>query len=155
MSRFNAQVESAAALAVDTAFAWLMSPAGSGCKLRRATLGVSTSTAVVPTSQQVTVGINRVSTAGTTPAAGTVNKMDPNSPAAAMAFDTGFATPPTPAAADAYRVAFNTQSGADLPWELLEEFIVSSGTTNGLAFINRDLALPAGHKLVLSIEWEE
>lgn len=156
MARYNAQIESAAALAVDTGFAWLMAPAGSGCKLRRVTLGVATTTAVVPTSQQIVVGINRVSTAGTTPTAGnTPNKLDPNSATAAMVWDSGFVTPPTLGTSDAYRIAFNSQSGADLPWELLEEFIVAAGTANGLVFINRDNAVPAGHKIVLSAEWEE
>jgi hypothetical protein len=59
------------------------------------------------------------------------------------------------ASADAYRIAFNTQSGADLPFELLEEWIIAAGTTDGLAFINRDNALPASHKYVLTLEWEE
>lgn len=155
MSRYATQVKSTAALAVDTGFAWLMSPAGSGCKLRRVTLGVVAG-ATTPTSQQVTVGINRVSTSGTTPGTAlAAGKLDPNSPAAAMTVYPSFATPPTPAAADQHRTSFNSQSGVDLPWELLEEFIVSAGTANGLAFINRDNALPASHSYTLSIEWEE
>lgn len=155
MARYAAQVKSAAALAVDTGFAWLMAPAGNGCKLRRVTIGVVAG-ATVPTSQQVTVGINRVSTAGTTPTAGmTPAKLDPNSAAAGMIWDSAFATPPTVNANDQHRISFNSQSGADLPWELLEEFIVAAGTTNGLAFINRDNALPASHAYTLSVEWEE
>lgn len=155
MSRFSAQAESSAALAVDTAFAWLYPVTGSGYKLRRVTIGCVAG-AGVPTSQQVVVGINRTSTAGTTPGGGmTGAKLDPNSPAAAAVFSSTFGTPPTLAASDQYRIAFNTQSGADLPWELLEEFIVAAGTTSGLAFVNRDNALPASHKYVLSVEWEE
>lgn len=155
MARYSAQVKSSTAVAVDTAFAWLMAPAGNGCKLRRVTIGVVAG-ATVPTSQQVTVGINRVSTAGTTPTAGmTPAKLDPNAAAAGMIWDSTFATPPTPNANDQYRVSFNSQSGADLPWELLEEFIVAAGTTNGLAFINRDNALPTSHAYTLSVEWEE
>ncbi|HYS41458.1 MAG TPA: hypothetical protein VEO01_38070 [Pseudonocardiaceae bacterium] len=155
MARYAAQVESAAALAVDTGFAWLMAPAGSGCKLRRVTAGCRAG-ASTPTSQQLVIGINRVTTAGTTPTVGmTPAKLDPNSAAAAMVWDTGFATPPTLTANDQYRVAFNSQSGADLPWEMLEEFIVAAGTANGLVFINRDNALPASHQYVLSVEWEE
>lgn len=155
MARYSAQVKSSTAVAVDTAFAWLMAPAGNGCKLRRVTIGVVAG-ATVPTSQQVTVGINRVSTAGTTPSAGmTPAKLDPNSAAAGMIWDSAFATPPTPNANDQYRVSFNSQSGADLPWELLEEFVVAAGTTNGLAFINRDNALPTSHAYTLSVEWEE
>lgn len=155
MARYSAQVKSSTALAVDTAFAWLMAPAGNGCKLRRVTLGVVAG-ATVPTSQQLTVGINRVSTAGTTPTAGPApGKLDPNSAANNMIWDSAFVTPPTPATADQYRISCNSQSGADLPWELLEEFIVAAGTTNGLAFINRDNALPASHAYTLTVEWEE
>lgn len=156
MARYNAQAESAASLAVDTGFAWLYPVAGNGYKLRRITLGCTTTTAVVPTSQQVTVGLNRTTNAGTTPGGGmTPNKLDPNSAAATGVFSTTFATPPTLTANDFYRIAFNTQSGADLPFEMLEELVVAAGTTAGLAFMNRDLALPTNHKIVLSVEWEE
>lgn len=155
MARFSTQVKSSAALAVDTGFGWLMSPAGSGYKLRRVTIGVVAG-AATPTSQQVTVGINRVTSAGTTPAAGaTPGKLDPNSPAAAAVWNTGYSAAPTNTSADQFRVSFNSQSGVDLPWEALEEFIVSAGTTNGLAFINRDNALPTSHAYTLSVEWEE
>ena len=155
MARYSAQVKSSTAVAVDTAFAWLMAPASNGCKIRRVTIGVVAG-ATTPTSQQVTVGINRVSTAGTTPTAGmTPAKLDPNSAAAGMIWDSAFVTPPTPNTNDQYRVSFNSQSGADLPWELLEEFVVAAGTTNGLAFINRDNALPTSHAYTLSVEWEE
>jgi len=105
---------------------------------------------------QAVVGINRVTSAGTTPTAGmTPVKMDPSSAAAGAVWNTAYATPPTLGTADWYRVAFNTQSGADLPWEMVEEMVVLSATTNGLVFINRDNALPASHQYVLSVEWEE
>lgn len=155
MSRFAVQVKSSAALAVDTGFGWLMSSATNGYKLRRVTLGVVAG-ATTPTSQQVTVGINRVTTAGTTPAAGmTPGKLDPNSAAAGSVWNTGYATPPTNTANDQFRMSFNSQSGADMPWELLEEFAVTLGTANGIAFINRDNALPASHAYTLSVEFEE
>jgi len=154
MGRYSAYVESSAAIAVDTAFAWLMAPAGSGAKLRRVTVGCVAG-AAVPTSQQLVVGINRVSTAGTTPVAGTIGKLDPNIATAAMSFDTAFTGAPTLAGSDQFRIPFNSQSGADLPWEGVEEFIIAAGTTNGLAFVNRDNALPPSHKIVLTIEWEE
>lgn len=155
MSRYSVQAESAAALAVDTGFAWLMASAGNGFKLRRVTLGVVAG-ATVPTSQQIVVGINRATNAGTTPGGGmTPGKLDPNSAAAGTVFSTTFGTPPTLTANDQFRVAFNSQVGMDLPWEFLEEFAVAFGTTNGLAFVNRDNALPASHKLVLSAEIEE
>lgn len=154
MARYACQVKSAAALAVDTGFAWVHASAGNGYKLRRVTLGVVAG-AATPTSQQVTVGINRATNAGTTPTAATMHKLDPNSPAAGATAASAFATAPTLTATDQYRVSFNSQSGVDLPWELLEEFIVSAGAANGLAFINRDNALPASHSFVISIETEE
>ncbi|MCT9932444.1 hypothetical protein N5079_19775 [Planotetraspora sp. A-T 1434] len=155
MARYAAQVESSAALAVDTGFAWLMASANNGFKLRRATLGCVAG-ATTPTSQQLVVGINRVTSAGTTPTAGmTPGKLDPNSAAAGAVWNTGYSSPPTNSSSDQFRIPFNSQSGVDLPWELLEEFAVALGTANGLAFINRDNALPASHKYVLSVEWEE
>jgi hypothetical protein len=155
MARYAVQVKSAAALAVDTGFGWLMSSATNGYKLRRVTIGVVAG-ATTPTSQQVTVGINRVTTAGTTPTAGmTPGKLDPNSAAAGAVWNTAYSAAPTNTANDQYRVSFNSQSGVDLPWELLEEFAVALGTTNGLGFINRDNALPASHAFTLSVEFEE
>lgn len=155
MARYAAQVKSSAAVGADVGFAWLMASANNGYKLRRVTLGVVAG-ASTPTSQQVTVGINRVTSAGTTPSAGmTPAKLDPNSAAAGAVWNTAYATPPTTSSNDQFRVSFNSQSGTDLPWELLEEFICAAGTTNGLAFINRDNALPAAHCFVLSAEWEE
>ncbi|MGW0805954.1 hypothetical protein [Nonomuraea sp. NPDC002799] len=155
MARYAAQVESSAALAVDTGFAWLMASASAGYMLRRVTIGCVAG-AGVPTSQQVVVGINRVTTAGTTPTAGmTPGKLNPNTAASSAVWNTAYSAAPTNSAADQWRIPFNTQSSADLPWELLEEWSVTLGTANGLAFINRDNALPASHKYVLSVEWEE
>lgn len=154
MARFASQVTSVAALAANTGFLWLMSPAGSGAKLRRITGGVVAG-ATTPTSQQLVIGINRVSTAGSTPTAITANKLDPNSPAAVMLPNSAFGTPPTVAATDQFVIAFNSQSGFDLPWEQLEEFVISAGTANGLAFVNRTNALPTSHSYVVGIEWEE
>lgn len=155
MARFAAQLKSTAALAVDTEFAWLMSSATTGFKLRRMTLGVVAG-ATTPTSQQVTVGINRVTTAGTTPAAGmTPAKLDPNSAAAGAVWNSSYSAAPTKTANDQFRTTFNSQSGVDLPWELMEELVVSLAVTNGLTFINRDNALPALHSYVISVEWEE
>jgi hypothetical protein len=155
MARYTATVESSAALAADTAFAWLRPVSGTGCKLRRITIGVLAG-ASVPTSQQVELGVARTTNAGTTPGgAVTGAKLDPNSAAAACLFNTTYATPPTLTSPDFYKVAFNSQAGADLPFELLEEVVIAAGTTDGLAFLNRTNALPASHKLVLSCEWEE
>jgi len=155
MGRYTATVESTAALAADTAFGWLRPIAGSGCKLRRVTIGIIAG-ASTPTSQQVELGIARTTNAGTTPGGSVTGaKLDPNSPAAACLFHTTYATPPTLTTPDQYKIAFNSQSGADLPFELLEELILAASTTDGLAFINRVNALPAAHKMVLTVEWEE
>lgn len=154
MGRYSAQLTSTAALATGTAFMWLMAPAGSGCKLRRITGGVVAG-ATTPTSQQVVIGVNRATSAGTTPTAITAHKLDPNSPAAAMTPDSAFATPPTLTATDQFTIPFNTQSGFDLPWEQLEEWVISAGTANGIALVNRVNALPTSHSYVVSIEWEE
>ena len=86
MGRYTATVESSAALAADTAFAWLRPVAGAGCKLRRVTVGVIAG-ASTPTSQQVELGIARTTNAGTTPGGSVTGaKMDPNSPAAECLF---------------------------------------------------------------------
>lgn len=155
MARYTAQVESAAALAVDTAFAALDPAAAVAFKLRRVTLGVVAG-ATTPTSQQVVVGINRGTARGTATATTTGTRMDPRSAASGITgLDTTWSAAPTLAAADAYRIAFNSQSGVDLPWELLEEFVSDVGTANPICFVNRDNALPASHKYVLSVEWEE
>lgn len=155
MARYAVQTTSSAALAANTGFGWLMASSTNGYKIRRVTLGVIAG-ATTPTSQQIQVGINRVTSAGTTPTAGmTPAKLDPNSGPAGSVWNTAYATPPTTTANDQYTASFNSQSGVDLPWELLEEFICASGTTNGLAFINRTNALPASHSLTISVEFEE
>jgi hypothetical protein len=155
MARYTATVESSAALAADTAFAWLRPVSTAGGKLRRITVGVIAG-ATPPTSQQVQLGVARCTNAGTTPgSAVTGAKLDPNSPAASCLFNTTYATPPTVTSPDIYKVAFNSQAGADLPFELLEELVFAAGTTDGFAFYNRDNALPASHKLVITVEWEE
>lgn len=156
MARYNAQLLSSAAIAADTAFGYFGYIATTA-KLRRVTLGVSTTTAVVPTSQQVRVGFNVTTGAASTPTAATTNKLDSGSGSNAVSLVASFGTPPTlgATAADAYTVSFNTQSGADLPWELLEEWRIGGSTSLGIAFVNRLVALPAGHQISLSVEWEE
>lgn len=157
MARYNAQLLSPAAIAADTAFAWFGYTA-QVARIRRVTLGVSTTTAIVPTSQQVRVGFN-ITTAGSpaTPVSATANKLDPQSGTNGVNLIASWGTAPTltVTANDQYGVAFNTQSGADLPWELLEEWRTLSSTTGGIAIVNRLVALPAGHQISLAMEWEE
>lgn len=155
MARYSVQVKSAAALAVDTAFAAVVPAAAVACKIRRVTIGVVAG-ASVPTSQQVTVGINRGTARGTASTTLTPSKLDPRHQAAGITgVDTVWSGAPTLAAADQFRVSFNSQSGADLPWEQLEEFWTDIGTANPIVFVNRDNALPASHSYTLSIETEE
>lgn len=155
MARYGVQVKSAAALAVDTAFGSLVPAAAVAGRLRRVTLGVVAG-ASVPTSQQVTVGINRGTARGTATTTVSGKKLDPRSAASGMTgFDTVWSVAPTLAAEDQFRASFNSQSGADLPWELMEEFWTDIGTANPLVFVNRDNALPASHSYTLSVEWEE
>lgn len=154
MSRFQTCLTSTAALGANTPFAWINCGAGGGIKLRRMTLGCVAG-ATTPTSQQLVVAVFRTTSAGTTPVAGTINQMDPNSVGPVATVATGFAATPTQASVASWLIPFNTQSGVDLPWELLEEWIVTKGTANGLAFVNTTNALPAAHSLVLSYEWEE
>lgn len=155
MARYSAQVKSAAALAVDTAFAALVPAASVAAKLRRVTLGVVAG-ATTPTSQQLTVGINRGTARGTATTTVTAQRLDPRSPASGITgIDTVWSAAPTLAAADQFRVSFNSQSGVDLPWELLEEFVSDTGTANPLVFVNRDNTLPSGHCYTLSVEYEE
>lgn len=157
MARYSVAVKSSAALAVDTAFAAVVPAAAIACKIRRVTIGVVAG-ASVPTSQQVTVGINRGTARGTATTTVTPGKLDPRTQAAGITgVDTVWSTPPTFGAAstDQFKVSFNSQSGADLPWEQLEEFWTDIGTANPVVFINRDNALPASHSYTLSIETEE
>lgn len=155
MSRYHGQLESVAALAANTGFLWINSSAGTGFKIRRVTMGLQVSTGATITNQQVVVGINRTTSAGTTPTAFTPGQNDPNSGAGSATWASAFVTPPTNSASDDVSIAMNSQTTVDLPWEGIEEFIVTKGTANGIAFINRDNALPANTKLVITVETEE
>jgi hypothetical protein len=131
MARFNGVIESATALGTGInsnsattggLFAALVLTATSSFKVRRLTLGVRAGTGA-PTSQQVSVAAIRCSARGTQTTTQTLNKLDPNSFATNVALDSAWSTTPTlPGTALAnysFEVSFNTQSGVDLPWELL------------------------------------
>jgi hypothetical protein len=156
MARYNAQLIGAAAVAADTAFGWFGYNASSVARLRRVTLGVAVTSGSI-TSQQCVVGINITTGAATINTSATSNKLDSGSAAPNQTLITAMTTPPTLGAtgADAFKVAFNTQSGVDLPWELLEEWRIGGSTSAGVAFVNRVTALPANHEYILSVEWEE
>lgn len=155
MARFTQTVLSAAALGADTAFANLVAGASANYKLRRVILGCRAG-AAVPTSQQVSVSVIRATARGTATATSTGLALDPRSAASGITgLDTTWSVVPTLAAAPLARLTFNTQSGMDVPAELLEEWICDQGTANGITFRNDTNALPASHVLTLTTEWEE
>jgi hypothetical protein len=155
VSRYRFPLESVAALAANTGFLWINSAAGGGSKIRRVTIGLQVSTGATITNQQIVVGINRTTSAGTTPTAVTPDQLDPNSVPPLSTWASAFVTPPSTSATDAVLIALNSQTTVDVPWEGIEEFIITKGTANGVAFINRDNALPANTKLVITVENEE
>ena len=165
MARFSATVESSTAIVSGTPsgatangwFASVVAGASANFKLRRAIVGVRAG-ASVPTSQQVTVALYRQTTRATgTLTTATGGALDPRSAATAISgVDTAFTTnAPVVGATALHKFTFNTQSGMDIPAELLEEWICDQGAANGLAFVNIGNTLPASHLYVLSLEWEE
>jgi len=163
MARYNAQFQTAAAIANNTAFAW-MGYTTCAARLRRCTLGVANAGATI-VSQQTSVGINLAST-GTpaTPVNVTSNNMAPaaGTPVSSTnKLTSSWTTAPTLAAqtTDAYTITFNDQLLGDLPWELLEEFWFSGPglvAAGGITFVNRSgVALPASHYFTIAVEWEE
>ncbi len=144
-------------------FAALIPGASANYKLRRVFLGVRAG-ASVPTSQQMTVAVYRqtVRVVGTGFATQTPQNLDPRGAASAItgldvttALTAGTTGPTIGANPLAKLPSFNTQTGLDIPWEFLEEFISDQGTANGLAFVNIGNALPAAHLFTLDCEHEE
>lgn len=166
MARFMSTVESVAAInasapsgaTANQLFGNLVSGANAGFKLRRLTIGVRAGVGA-PTSQQLTVALVRTTARGTATVTNAPKALDPNSlqTSSITGMDTTWTTVPTATwtAPYLYEVSFNSQSGVDLPFELLEELIVPVGTANGLAFINVGNALPTAHVYTLSCETEE
>lgn len=167
MARFLSTVTSAAAIVAtapsgataNALFANLNASATAGFKLRRVTLGVIAG-AATPTSQQVSVALVRTTARGTATTTFAPKAMDPNSiqTAGISGLDTAWTTVPTAtwtASNFLYQVTFNSQSGVDLPYELLEELVCGTGVANGIAFINVANTLPASHSFTLSAEHEE
>lgn len=155
MARYVQTVESAGGLGAGVTFANIVAAAGAGFKLRRIILGCRAG-AVVPTSQQVTVALFRATARGTQTANSAGIALDPNSPSSAISgVDTAWSVNPTLAAAALARFSFNTQGGIDVPYEFMEEMICAVGTANGLALQNIANALPTGHLITASLEWEE
>lgn len=167
MARFISNVTSATALpatapsgaTANSLFANLNASATAGYKLRRITCGVIAGVGA-PTSQQVSVGLVRTTARGTATSTNAPKAIDPNSlqTSSLTGLDVAWSTVPTVASWAApflYQFTFNTQSGVDLPFELLEELICGTGVANGIAFINIGNALPTAHSYTLSVEHEE
>lgn len=167
MARFTSTVTSAAAIVAtapsgataNALFANLNASATAGYKLRRVTIGVIAG-AGVPTSQQLSVALVRTTARGTATTTFAPKAMDPNSvqTSGITGLDTAWSTVPTAtwtAAAWFYLITFNSQSGVDLPYELLEELVCGTGVANGIAFINVNNTLPAAHSYSLTVEHEE
>jgi hypothetical protein len=168
MARFATEVESQTAMAAGapsgtTVNGYMCAVVGSsttGFVLRRAILGVRAG-ASVPTSQQMTVRLYRqtarASGTGLSNVAGTncelLNTTDPTGGidyTTATTLGTGGPT----LGGVLHEFSFNTQSAFDIPAELLERWEVTTGTANGLAFVNIGNALPASHLFTISLEWE-
>lgn len=167
MARFHGVIESAAALGTGInsnsattggLFCGLVLTATSSFRVRRMTFGVRAGTGA-PTSQQVSIAAIRCTARGTQTTTQALNKMDGLSFATNVALDSAWSTTPTLSgtalANYIWEGSFNTQSGMDLPWELLEELYISGASGNGVCFFNIGNALPSSHLYTASFEIEE
>lgn len=170
MGRFSAVVESQAAQPAGTPvtttfngyFAAVVAGSAANFKLRRLFVGVRAGGSA-PTSQQMSIAVYRqtVRVVGTGFSTVTGNNLDPRGAATAITgidvttAATAGTTGPTLGANKLREWSFNTQTGLDIPYEFLEEFICDQGTANGLALVNIGNALPASHLYTVDAEWEE
>jgi hypothetical protein len=161
MGRYHETIISATAIAVDTAFFFLMCPAGAGYNLKRveATL-VTVGSAAAPPDQNGVLGISLATAAGVGAASntGTATATNPNYPAFVAIPATSFATTaPTfgAAAADPWQSSTSSRGGIFDNWEQPDEWQVIKGTTSGLVFVNRQNALTTPLAWKLHVEWEE
>lgn len=162
MARFSAAGESAAAVADNTIFAHLQPSATVGARIRRITLGARLTTGVAIASVQIQVQVLRATNASSVPGgyqAGLPldNLRTPTGTSSLTGggIATTWTTPPTVSVA-LYRLNFNSQSGIDFPFEGLEEFCLTTATTDGLVLRhNSGAALAASTVITFSVEWEE
>jgi hypothetical protein len=134
--------------------------ATAGFRLRRLKLGVRTTSAVVPTSQQISVALYRqtVAPSGTGIAASVPGQAletwtvqtDPTGGLFVTTATTIGTTGPTLATNPIDTLTFNSQSYLDIPWDYIEEMTCAIGTANGIAFVNIGNTLPAGHFITLT-----
>lgn len=169
MARYFATAESATAVVGSVAptggtsnslFAALPGSTTMPLKIRRVTIGVRAGVGA-PTSQQMTVAYIRTTARGTATTTNTPRAMDGANTSTAFCpgLDTVWSTVPTATWTAPFfdEYPFNTQATLDLPYELLEELIVSpaASNANGLAFFNVGNALPTAHLFTIRVEWEE
>jgi|SRR5215468_1826915 len=137
--------------------------ANTGFRLRRCKVGVRTTNAAPPTSQQLEVAIFRqtVAPAGTGLATAIPGEAfevwtvaDPTAGVITTTAATIGTTGPTINTNPLDGIAANTQGYEDVPWEFMEEIVCNKATANGIAFVNIGQTLPANHFIVLSIEIE-
>lgn len=137
--------------------------ASAGFRLRRVTLGMRTTSASVPTSQQYSIALYRqtVAPAGTGLASAVLGQAletwTPTDPTVGMIATTATTigtTGPTLASQPIKTLTLNTQTGWDYPFEFTEELVVGTGTANGIAFVNIGQTLPANHFAVIDVEIE-
>lgn len=138
---------------------------GTGFRLRRVQLGVTTSATGAPTSQQYAVGIFRqtVAPSGTGLAAAVLGQAleswtaaDPTVGLIMTTATTIGTTGPTVAANPLYVIPLNSQSFVDTPYDMpYEDLVCGSGTANGFAFVLLGASpLPSGHSVRLGVEVE-
>jgi len=170
MGYFGAPVESQATLPAGAPagttfngyFAAVVAGASANYKLAEVKVGIRAG-AVVPTSQQYTIGVFRqtVRVVGTGFSTVTGLNLDPRGAATAITgvdVTTAAAagtTGPTIGANAVDKITLNTQSGWDVLWTPPIELICDQGTANGIAFVNIGNTLPSGHLIVLSPYWLE
>lgn len=138
--------------------------ATSGFRIRRIKVGMRSTTAVVPISQQYSVGVFRqtVAPAGTGIAAAKLGQpletwtpqTDPTAGLFAITATTIGTTGPTLAANEIDMLTFNSQSFGDVPYDYIEELTCAIGTANGFGFVNIGQTLPAGMFIVLTVTIE-
>lgn len=160
MSRYRATYISSTAIAVDTAFGYLMCPAGNGFNVRRVSGGVVTvGSASAPPDQNCLLGL-AAATAGPTGAPTTVTTtlLNQNAPPSlAIAASSYATTNPTfsASAADPFQIPVSSRGGFDLYWEGVEEWQILKGVANGIVLVNRQNALTSPLAWKIDIEWEE
>lgn len=160
MARYKETVISSTAIAVDTAFFYLMCIAGQGFDLRRIEATLCTvGSAGAPPDQNGVLGISLATAAGVgSPSnTGTVIKGRSRYPTDTTIAATSFATTaPTfgAAAADPWQASCSSRGGIFDNWEQPDEWEFPAGTTNGLVLVNRQNALTTPLAWKVHLEWE-